>query len=118
MIRGRPLLAPARARTARSRSSRRRRRPAWRTPPAARGGASANALRGRLRPCRGGDGSRQLAQQAGHLERDQRALLALVAVTAAGAAFGVLLRSEEHTSELQSLMRISYAVFCLKKKNK
>src|SRR3546814_5648658 len=27
-----------------------------------------------------------------------------------------LLRSEEHTSELQSLMRISYAVFCLKKK--
>src|SRR3546814_1098985 len=28
------------------------------------------------------------------------------------------IRSEEHTSELQSLMRISYAVFCLKKKNK
>src|SRR3546814_158240 len=31
---------------------------------------------------------------------------------------GAELRSEEHTSELQSLMRISYAVFCLKKKNK
>src|SRR3546814_9925264 len=31
---------------------------------------------------------------------------------------GVDLRSEEHTSELQSLMRISYAVFCLKKKKK
>src|SRR3546814_7286555 len=30
---------------------------------------------------------------------------------------GILARSEEHTSELQSLMRISYAVFCLKKKN-
>src|SRR3546814_15540642 len=30
----------------------------------------------------------------------------------------VALRSEEHTSELQSLMRISYAVFCLKKKKK
>src|SRR3546814_10380922 len=30
---------------------------------------------------------------------------------------GAILRSEEHTSELQSLMRISYAVFCLKKKN-
>src|SRR3546814_2585546 len=30
---------------------------------------------------------------------------------------GDILRSEEHTSELQSLMRISYAVFCLKKKN-
>src|SRR3546814_5319332 len=29
---------------------------------------------------------------------------------------GVAARSEEHTSELQSLMRISYAVFCLKKK--
>src|SRR3546814_4315737 len=29
-----------------------------------------------------------------------------------------VLRSEEHTSELQSLMRISYAVFCLKNKNK
>src|SRR3546814_6529266 len=34
-----------------------------------------------------------------------------------GEALGAL-RSEEHTSELQSLMRISYAVFCLKKKNK
>src|SRR3546814_4431327 len=30
---------------------------------------------------------------------------------------GAGFRSEEHTSELQSLMRISYAVFCLKKKN-
>src|SRR3546814_10202324 len=33
------------------------------------------------------------------------------------AEFGRDARSEEHTSELQSLMRISYAVFCLKKKN-
>src|SRR3546814_7616401 len=32
-------------------------------------------------------------------------------------AFDHFLRSEEHTSELQSLMRISYAAFCLKKKN-
>src|SRR3546814_10904875 len=39
-------------------------------------------------------------------------VLALELYTAAQA-----LRSEEHTSELQSLMRISYAVFCLKKKN-
>src|SRR3546814_2317999 len=31
-------------------------------------------------------------------------------------AYSVVARSEEHTSELQSLMRISYAVFCLKKK--
>src|SRR3546814_6404822 len=35
----------------------------------------------------------------------------------AGTRAGKAGRSEEHTSELQSLMRISYAVFCLKKKN-
>src|SRR3546814_3585223 len=35
----------------------------------------------------------------------------------AGRVTGLPRRSEEHTSELQSLMRISYAVFCLKKKN-
>src|SRR3546814_4114767 len=37
---------------------------------------------------------------------------------AAGAEDRHYARTEEHTSELQSLMRISYAVFCLKKKNK
>src|SRR3546814_9165187 len=37
-------------------------------------------------------------------------------VTHKGASGTAWLRSEEHTSELQSLMRISYAVFCLKKK--
>src|SRR3546814_8265482 len=37
------------------------------------------------------------------------------AIYGSGAAGGIV-RSEEHTSELQSLMRISYAVFCLKKK--
>src|SRR3546814_2561668 len=36
--------------------------------------------------------------------------------TAAGKSAARTVRSEEHTSELQSLMRISYAVFCLKKK--
>src|SRR3546814_6768058 len=35
-----------------------------------------------------------------------------------GEPYRVAWRSEEHTSELQSLMRISYAVFCLKKKKK
>src|SRR3546814_3557200 len=35
-----------------------------------------------------------------------------------GARGGDRVRSEEHTSELQSLMRISYAVFCLKKKKR
>src|SRR3546814_1142439 len=38
--------------------------------------------------------------------------------TRAGSGCGSSRRSEEHTSELQSLMRISYAVFCLKKKKK
>src|SRR3546814_1367369 len=37
-------------------------------------------------------------------------------LTCAKAGRATLARSEEHTSELQSLMRISYAVFCLKKK--
>src|SRR3546814_7412721 len=44
--------------------------------------------------------------------RDTRALTVADVITELDAE----LRSEEHTSELQSLMRISYAVFCLKKK--
>src|SRR3546814_7434940 len=44
-------------------------------------------------------------------EFDQLAIRPVDAVDAVGSR-----RSEEHTSELQSLMRISYAVFCLKKK--
>src|SRR3546814_4475619 len=44
-----------------------------------------------------------------------RAALRSCGFALAGALVGG--RSEEHTSELQSLMRISYAVFCLKKKN-
>src|SRR3546814_4533081 len=45
-------------------------------------------------------------------------VLAMVEIAAADAAHSTIMsvRSEEHTSELQSLMRISYAVFCLKKK--
>src|SRR3546814_979851 len=49
------------------------------------------------------------------------AALAGIRVFATGGIGGVhrgAARSEEHTSELQSLMRISYAVFCLKKKKK
>src|SRR3546814_1780888 len=41
---------------------------------------------------------------------------AIPAIPLVGGKAGVAIRSEEHTSELQSLMRISYAVFCLKKK--
>src|SRR3546814_8795143 len=46
---------------------------------------------------------------------EARRLREQLGAVAEGKAF---LRSEEHTSELQSLMRISYAVFCLKKKKK
>src|SRR3546814_4398787 len=48
-----------------------------------------------------------------------RSALSLGLLLSQGGEFGFVLfaqRSEEHTSELQSLMRISYAVFCLKKK--
>src|SRR3546814_8846637 len=48
------------------------------------------------------------AEQLGQLRRDDDDALPL----------GGEARSEEHTSELQALMRISYAVFCLKKNNK
>src|SRR3546814_5084425 len=58
---------------------------------------------------------RDSVQQAfEEIERVAGGLDALV--NNAGVAF--VGRSEEHTSELQSLMRISYAVFCLKKKNR
>src|SRR3546814_3658649 len=60
-------------------------------------------------------------QRPGH--RDDKAglvqtLLLLYFLFAALEAELYVVRSEEHTSELQSLMRISYAVFCLKKKQK
>src|SRR3546814_10101749 len=54
------------------------------------GPSTATAILGRLRP---GDTARIVGEESGWYQR-----------------------SEEHTSELQSLMRISYAVFCLKKK--
>src|SRR3546814_9513512 len=45
-------------------------------------------------------------------------IIGMLMLTGLGLRISGLLRSEEHTSELQSLMRISYAVFCLKKKMK
>src|SRR3546814_1508762 len=48
------------------------------------------------------------------LEANGSAALAMMNTFVATAAAGLSWRSEEHTSELQSLMRISYAVFCLK----
>src|SRR3546814_10541881 len=65
-----------------------------------------------LRPLDGtrmsAEGATATREMATRGETMRTAILALIL-----AAFG---RSEEHTSELQSLMRISYAVFCLKKK--
>src|SRR3546814_7048022 len=50
-------------------------------------------------------------------ESPRRWFWAIQAVLLTHPLLDALTRSEEHTSELQSLMRISYAVFCLKKKN-
>src|SRR3546814_10389744 len=55
--------------------------------------------------------ARRLARRRRHGRRSDRLLSGSVRSADVG-------RSEEHTSELQSLMRISYAVFCLKKKKK
>src|SRR3546814_6214168 len=53
---------------------------------------------------------------AGSVEQGEAALRSVPGVRSATTSSLALGRSEEHTSELQSLMRISYAVFCLKKK--
>src|SRR3546814_10222629 len=53
-----------------------------------------------------------------HFPSDILAGWAAALAWAAGAYLLVFRRSEEHTSELQSPMRISYAVFCMQKKNK
>src|SRR3546814_10609321 len=58
-------------------------------------------------PCMGRCATAPVAE-VGHRHVDNATVESLLAAV----------RSEEHTSELQSLMRISYAVFCLKKKNK
>src|SRR3546814_5088475 len=62
----------------------------------------------------------RIQQFLGHHDRvlapDVRGVVARAAADLVEAF--VVVRSEEHTSELQSLMRISYAVFCLKKKIK
>src|SRR3546814_7465293 len=50
-------------------------------------------------------------------KREAPASFACLAFASTSSVLISFCRSEEHTSELQSLMRISYAVFCLKKKN-
>src|SRR3546814_8475864 len=82
--------------------------------PVARGGAGGKFRRQPHHPghfeCRAGGGERQGSARDGASQRLCRGF------QPAG-RHGPCGRSEEHTSELQSLMRISYAVFCLKKKN-
>src|SRR3546814_3166977 len=79
------------------------------------------ALSGRheTRVCVVGAGFAGLNTALGLTERGVRNVLVLDAHSpgfGASGRNGGFVRSEEHTSELQSLMRISYAVFCLKKK--
>src|SRR3546814_4668709 len=66
---------------------------------------------------RADDSWKEGAIQGGYWLRDPAPGAEAVLVYS-GAIAPEALRSEEHTSELQSLMRISYAVFCLKKKKK
>src|SRR3546814_6787129 len=75
------------------------------------GAAARMLLRLRHQP---GDGRRGTETHP----RSARRVLRQPRRVARGRLFLRIGRSEEHTSELQSLMRISYAVFCLKKKNK
>src|SRR3546814_4008663 len=58
-----------------------------------------------------------LGEDAGLRHRRARHIADRVDAGEAGLQASLVDRSEEHTSELQSLMRISYAVFCWKKKN-
>src|SRR3546814_7967129 len=63
-----------------------------------------------------GIGYKFQAQRLGGVKRSTKSLLRQIAATPNEDRTTKPMRSEEHTSELQSLMRISYAVFCLKKK--
>src|SRR3546814_7396475 len=83
------------------------------------------ALHGRV--CRLANGIKSLGFKTGeraiiYMPMSIQAVVAMLACARLGiihsVVFGGFSRSEEHTSELQSLMRISYAVFCLKKKKK
>src|SRR3546814_1020995 len=83
------------------------------TPAGAKARATLSTTFMRARRARGGRGLRHSA-----IRRAASAVLRLRGERLASLhSCANVRRSEEHTSELQSLMRISYAVFCLKKKN-
>src|SRR3546814_3985978 len=90
---------PPRAVGGRSDSPRNRLDRVWRSPSGEQG-------RHPRQPCRRRGGCRRTSPPC-----------APPAIQSCPLGFLARFRSEEHTSELQSLMRISYAVFCLKKKN-
>src|SRR3546814_3738218 len=73
--------------------------------------------RTRTRPRAAGTGRRTSTGPAAGTARRRRPLATAAAVPVQHLGQPELPRSEEHTSELQSLMRISYAVFCLRKKH-
>src|SRR3546814_7653140 len=64
----------------------------------------------------GSSGQSEMAGMAGMSGMQMRDTSLLPPDVKVGPGLDMVSRSEEHTSELQSLMRISYAVFCLKKK--
>src|SRR3546814_1097931 len=72
------------------------------------------ALPASLPPTGGKAASADFLKLVADLVREEKP--AVVVECGSGLSTVVIARSEEHTSELQSLMRISYAVFCLKKK--
>src|SRR3546814_6969575 len=83
-----------------------------------RGGKAAHARggrRGNLHTATYSTGTHRVAKLRGW--RTERTPVSSRAM-ASGTLAGLPPRSEEHTSELQSLMRTSYAAFCLKKKNR
>src|SRR3546814_8866882 len=86
-------------------------------PAAAHSGRGADAALVRQRPCR--DGKIVMAKVTLQGVKKNygpvRAIHGIDMEIADGEFIVIVGRSEEHTSELQSLMRISYAVFCLKK---
>src|SRR3546814_3975957 len=83
----------------------------FRSRPKMTSAASASAVR-----LRASIETQPACHQLGTVSSTGAKLRALSATTSPRSALKPTARSEEHTSELQSLMRISYAVFCLKKK--
>src|SRR3546814_10087510 len=85
-----------------------------------RGGSSTGGAEAVAAPAQPSEGMRVLLSTFENLNAGADKISAMShALTSSGSdpTPGQLLRSAEHTSELQSLMRISYAVFCLKNKN-